>query len=158
MRVNYTVELLLPAVTASLGVIGKDIDVTVKRDKDGYPIFNGKHIKGILRERVYQFKRALGVEEKEIETFVNNYFGKEGNYIKNNSFNQVRFSNLTIKDKKSYANKINVEKLIGNRYGIRINRKTRSTIPQSLFNYEFLSRNNVFVGSLDINDNIKNED
>ena len=158
MRVNYTVELLLPAVTASLGVIGKDIDVTVKRDKDGYPIFNGKHIKGILRERVYQFKRALGVEEKEIETFVNNYFGKEGNYIKNNSFNQVRFSNLTIKDKKSYANKINVEKLIGNRYGIRINRKTRSTVPQSLFNYEFLSRNNVFVGSLDINDNIKNED
>ena len=158
MRVNYTVELLLPAVTASLGVIGKDIDVTVKKDKDGYPIFNGKHIKGILRERVYQFKRALGVEEKEIETFVNNYFGKEGNYIKNNSFNQIRFSNLTIKDKKSYANKINVEKLIENRYGIRINRKTRSTVPQSLFNYEFLSRNNVFVGSLDINDNIKNED
>ena len=158
MKVNYTIELLLPAVTASLGVIGKDIDVTVKKDKDGYPIFNGKHIKGILRERVYQFKRALGVEEKEIETFVNNYFGKEGNYIKNNSFNQVRFSNLTIKDKKSYANKINVEKLIGNRYGIRINRKTRSTVPQSLFNYEFLSRNNVFVGSLDINDNIKNED
>ena len=158
MRVNYTVELLLPAVTASLGVIGKDIDVTVKRDKDGYPIFNGKHIKGILRERVYQFKRALGVEEKEIETFVNNYFGKEGNYIKNNSFNQVRFSNLTIKDKNTFKNKINLEKLIGNRYGIRINRKTRSTIPQSLFNYEFLSRNNVFVGSLDINDNIKNED
>ena len=158
MRVNYTVELLLPAVTASLGVIGKDIDVTVKRDKDGYPIFNGKHIKGILRERVYQFKRALGVEEKEIETFLNNYFGKEGNYIKNNSFNQVRFSNLTIKDKNTFKNKINVEKFIGNRYGIRINRKTRSTVPQSLFNYEFLSRNNVFVGSLDINDNIKNED
>lgn len=158
MRVNYTVELLLPAVTASLGVIGKDIDITVKRDKDGYPIFNGKHIKGILRERVYQFKRALGVEEKEIETFVNNYFGKEGNYIKNNSFNQIRFSNLTIKDKNIFKNKINVEKLIGNRYGIRINRKTRSTVPQSLFNYEFLSRNNVFVGSLDINDNIKNED
>lgn len=158
MRVNYTVELLLPAVTASLGVIGKDIDVTVKRDKDGYPIFNGKHIKGILRERVYQFKRALGVEEKEIETFINNYFGKEGNYIKDKSFNQVRFSNLTIKDKETFKNKINEEKLIGNRYGIRINRKTRSTVPQSLFNYEFLSRNNVFVGSLDINDNIKNED
>lgn len=158
MRINYEVELLLPAVTASLGVIGKDIDITVKRDKDGYPIFNGKHIKGILRERVYQFKRALGVEEKEIEIFINNYFGKEGNYIKNNSFNQVRFSNLTIKDKETFKNKINEEKLIGSRYGIRINRKTKSTIPQSLFNYEFLSRNNVFIGSLDINDNIKNED
>ena len=35
MKVNYTIELLLPAVTASLGVIGKDIDVTVKKDKDG---------------------------------------------------------------------------------------------------------------------------
>lgn len=47
MRINYEVELLLPAVTASLGVIGKDIDITIKRDKDGYPIFNAKHIKGI---------------------------------------------------------------------------------------------------------------
>ena len=101
MRVNYTVELLLPAVTASLGVIGKDIDVTVKRDKDGYPIFNGKHIKGILRERVYQFKRALGVEEKEIETFLNNYFGKEGNYIKNNSFNQKYWFNRFLKTPKN---------------------------------------------------------
>lgn len=158
MRINYAVELLLPAITASLGIIGKDIDITVKRNKDGCPIFNGKHIKGILRERVYQFKRALGVEEKEIETFVNNYFGKEGNYIKNSNFNQIRFSNLTIKNKETFKNKIYEEKLIGSRYGIRVNRKTKSTIPQSLFNYEFLSRNNVFVGSLDINDNIKNED
>jgi len=158
MRINYEVELLLPAVTASLGVIGKDVDITVKRDKDGYPIFNGKHIKGILRERVYQFKRALGVEEKKIETFVNNYFGKEGNYIKNNDFNQVRFSNLTIKDKEVFKKREFSSRLVGNRYGIRINRKTKSTIPQSLFNYEFLVRNNVFIGSLDVNDSIENND
>ena len=158
MKIDYVVELLLPAITASLGVIGKDIDITVKRDKDGYPIFNGKHIKGILRERIYQFKKALGSEEKEIETFINTYFGKEGNYIKDNNFNQIRFSNLTIKDKETFKKIELEEKLIGNRYGIRINRKTKTTIPQSLFNYEFLSRNNIFVGSLDINDNIKNED
>lgn len=158
MRIDYEVELLLPAVTASLGVIGKDIDITIKRDKDGYPIFNAKHIKGILRERVYQFKRALGIEEKEIETFVNNYFGKEGNYIKNNDFNQVRFSNLTIKDKEVFKKREFSSRLVGNRYGIRINRKTKSTIPQSLFNYEFLVRNNVFIGSLDVNDSIENND
>jgi hypothetical protein len=158
MRIDYEVELLLPAVTASLGVIGKDIDITIKRDKDGYPIFNAKHIKGILRERVYQFKRALGIEEKEIETFVNNYFGKEGNYIKNNDFNQLRFSNLTIKDKEVFKKREFSSRLVGNRYGIRINRKTKSTIPQSLFNYEFLVRNNVFIGSLDVNDSIENND
>ena len=158
MKIDYVVELLLPAITASLGVIGKDIDITVKRDKDGYPIFNGKHIKGILRERIYQFKKALGSEEKEIETFINTYFGKEGNYIKNNNFNQIRFSNLTIKDKETFKKIELEEKLIGNRYGIRINRKTKTTIPQSLFNYEFLSKNNVFVGTLDVNDNIPTED
>ena len=59
MKIDYVVELLLPAITASLGVIGKDIDITVKRDKDGYPIFNGKHIKGILRSRVKEFKLKL---------------------------------------------------------------------------------------------------
>ena len=29
MKINYTVELILPAMTASLGTIGKDIDVTL---------------------------------------------------------------------------------------------------------------------------------
>ena len=158
MKIDYTVELLLPAITSSLGVIGKDIDITVKRDKDGFPIFNGKHIKGILRERVYQFKRALGIGEKEVESFIKKYFGEEGNYIKNKDLNQIRFSNLVIKDKETFKKIELEEKLIGNRYGIRINRKTKATIPQSLFNYEFLSRNNIFVGSLDVNDNIETED
>jgi len=158
MRINYEVELLLPAVTASLGVIGKDVDITVKRDKDGYPIFNGKHIKGILRERVYQFKRALGVEEDKVNSFIYKYFGASGSYLKNKNFMQIRFSNLIIKDKKNFKKIEHEEKLIGNRYGIRINRKTKSTIPQSLFNYEFLVRNNVFIGSLDINDSIENND
>ena len=158
MRINYEVELLLPAVTASLGVIGKDVDITVKRDKDGYPIFNGKHIKGILRERVYQFKKALGVEEDKVNSFIYKYFGASGSYIKNENFMQIRFSNLTIKEKDFFKEREFSSKLVRNRYGIRINRKTKSTIPQSLFNYEFLVRNNVFIGSLDVNDGIENND
>ena len=158
MRINYEVELLLPAVTASLGVIGKDVDITVKRDKDGYPIFNGKHIKGILRERVYQFKKALGVEEDKVNSFIYKYFGETGSYIKNKNFMQIRFSNLTIKEKDFFKEREFSSKLVRNRYGIRINRKTKSTIPQSLFNYEFLVRNNVFIGSLDVNDGIENND
>lgn len=35
MKVNYTVKLLLPAITASLGTIGKDIDVEIKEIKKG---------------------------------------------------------------------------------------------------------------------------
>lgn len=158
MRINYEVELLLSAVTASLGVIGKDVDITVKRDKDGFPIFNAKHIKGILRERVYQFKKALGVEENKINSFIYKYFGASGSYIKNENFMQIRFSNLIIKDKKNFKKIEHEEKLIRNRYGIRINRKTKSTIPQSLFNYEFLVKNNVFIGSLDVSDSIENND
>jgi len=158
MRINYEVELLLPAVTASLGVIGKDVDITVKRDKDGYPIFNAKHIKGILRERVYQFKKALGVEEDKVNSFIYKYFGASGSYIKNENFMQIRFSNLTIKDKEVFKKREFSSRLVRNRYGIRINRKTKSTIPQSLFNYEFLARNNVFEGSLDVNDGIENND
>ena len=158
MRINYEVELLLPAVTASLGVIGKDVDITIKRDKDGYPIFNGKHIKGILRERVYQFKKALGVEEDKVNSFIYKYFGETGSYIKNKNFMQIRFSNLTIKEKDFFKEREFSSKLVRNRYGIRINRKTKSTIPQSLFNYEFLVRNNVFIGSLDVNDGIENND
>jgi len=84
--------------------------------------------------------------------------GREGNYIKNNGFNQVRFSNLTIKDKEVFKKREFSSRLVRNRYGIRINRKTKSTIPQSLFNYEFLVRNNIFIGSLDVNDNIENND
>lgn len=150
MKVKYTVKLLLPAITASLGTIGKDIDVEIKRDKEGNPFFSGKHIKGILRERVYQFKRALGVEEKEIEIFVNKYFGEKGNYLEKNDFSKIIFSNLSLKDR-------NAEK-IGNRHSIKVDRRTKTTMPQSLFNYEFLRENSEFEGELIFKDNINKED
>ena len=163
MKINYTVELILPAMTASLGTIGKDIDVTIKRDSEGIPFFSAKHIKGILRSRVKEFKlklEELGSEWlNHISTndFIRKYFGEEGNYLEEKSyleekkkFTQIRFSNLKlILDS---TDKVQ----IGNRYGIRVNRKTKTVLPQSLFNYEFLVANNKFEGSLELNDNIFN--
>ena len=148
MKINYIVELILPAMTASLGTIGKDIDITLKRDSEGFPFFSAKHIKGILRTRAYQFKRALGVEEKETNSFLKKYFGEEGNYLEKNKFNQIRFSNLKL----ILENKDNLQ--TGRRYGIRINIKTKTTLPQSLFSYEFLIANNKFEGNLEFNNNI----
>lgn len=147
MKVNYTVKLLLPAITASLGTIGKDIDVEIKRDKEGKPFFSGKQVKGILRERVFQFKNTLN---EDSDSFIKKYFGDEGNYIEKNDFSKIIFSNLTLK-------KDNKEK-IGSRYGIRIDRRTRTTIPKSLFNYEFLRENNEFEGELTFKDDIDRED
>ena len=147
MKINYTVKLLLPAITASLGTIGKDIDVEIKRDKQGNPFFSGKHIKGILRERVLQFKNALN---EEASSFIKKYFGEEGNYLEKNDFSKIIFSNLTLKKDK--------EEKTGNRHGIRIDRRTRTTIPQSLFNYEFLRENNEFEGELVFKDDINKED
>ena len=156
MKINYTVELILPAMTASLGTIGKDIDVTLKRDSEGIPFFSAKHIKGILRSRVREFKlklEELGSEwlnHISTENFVNKYFGEEGDYLKKNKFSQIRFSNLklVLEDEE--------EVQIGNRYGIRVNRKTKTTLPQSLFSYEFLVANNKFEGNFELNNNIFN--
>ena len=159
MEINYTVELTLPAVTASLDVIGKDINVAVKKDEEGFPIFSAKHIKGILRKKVYQFKRILEEKkgksevEKIANDFVNKYFGKEGNYLINNEFNQIRFSNLTLKNLQEFK-----ESDIQNRYGIKVNRKTKTTVPQSLFNYELLKKGIIFEGSLNVKDDICEED
>lgn len=147
MKINYTVKLLLPTITASLGTIGKDIDVEIKRDKQNNPFFSGKQVKGILRERVLQFKNALS---EDSDSFIKKYFGEEGNYLKKNDFSKIIFSNLTLK-------KDNTEK-IGSRYGIRIDRRTRTTIPQSLFYYEFLRENNEFEGTLTFKDDIDKED
>ena len=151
MKIDYIVELILPAITASLGTIGKDIDITLKRDSEGLPFFSAKHIKGILRSRVKQFKlklEELGSEElNHITTnnFIKKYFGEEGNYLEEkNKFTQIRFSNLKLILDSS-------EKIqTGSRYGIRVNRKTKTVLPQSLFSYEFLVVNNKFEGSLEL--------
>lgn len=150
MKINYTVKLKTPALTASLGIIGKDIDVVVKVDSKGKPFFNGKHIKGILKERVTQFKLGLGESEEETKKFIDKYFGKEGNYIKDNSFDKIRFSNLVLVDKNNYN--------IDDRYGIKIDRKTRTTVHNSLFRYEHITAGTEFKGEIEVPDKIDRED
>ena len=150
MKINYTVKLKTPALTASLGIIGKDIDVVVKVDSKGKPFFNGKHIKGILKERVTQFKLGLGESEDATKEFIDKYFGKEGNYIKDNNFEKIRFSNLVLVDKNNYN--------IDDRYGIKIDRKTRTTVHNSLFRYEHITAGTEFKGDIEVPDKIDRED
>ena len=166
MKIDYIVNLTLPAMTASLGTIGKDTDITLKRDSEGLPFFSAKHIKGILRTRVKEFKLKLEELESKClnhistDNFIKKYFGEKGNYLKekkylegNNKFTQIRFSNLKL----ILENTNNLQ--IGNRYGIRVNRKTKTTLLQSLFSYDFLIANNKFSGTLEFNDAIcKNKD
>ena len=47
MKIKYTVELITPAVTAKSGTIGKEMDITIKKDVNGRSYFPAKHIKGI---------------------------------------------------------------------------------------------------------------
>ena len=150
MKINYTVKLKTPALTASLGIIGKDIDVVVKVDSKGKPFFNGKHIKGILKERVTQFKLGLGESEEETKEFIDKYFGKEGNYIKDNNFDKLRFSNLVLVDENNYN--------IDDRYGIKIDRKTRTTVHNSLFRYEHITAGTEFKGDIEVPNKIDRED
>lgn len=150
MKINYTVKLKTPALTASLGIIGKDVDVVVKVDSKGKPFFNGKHIKGILKERVTQFKLGLGESEEETKKFIDKYFGKEGNYIKDNNFDKIRFSNLVLVDKNNYN--------IDDRYGIKIDRKTRTTVHNSLFRYEHITAGTEFKGDIEVPNKIDRED
>ena len=103
MKIDYIVELILPAMTASLGTIGKDTDITLKRDSKGLPFFSAKHIKGILRARVKEFKLKLEELGSEFlnhigtNNFIDKYFGKEGSYLEEkNKFDQIRFSNLKL--------------------------------------------------------------
>lgn len=150
MKINYTVKLKTPALTASLGIIGKDIDVVVKVDSKGKPFFTGKHIKGILKERVTQFKLGLGESEDATKEFIDKYFGKEGNYIKDNNFDKIRFSNLVLVDENNYN--------IDDRYGIKIDRKTRTTVHNSLFRYEHITAGTEFKGEIEVPDKIDRED
>ena len=161
IKIGYKVKLLAPANTAETGTIGKEIDVEIKRDKNGTPYFSAKHIKGIFRGKILEFRNALaGINENVFEEyfgdnldgekFAEKYFGSEGN-----NPSKIRFSDLKfqIEDSKKLDYKI------GNRYGVKINRKTRVSEDNSLFNYEFVKPKNIFVGNFELSDNFfeKNE-
>ena len=159
IKIGYEAKLLTPVSTAETGTIGKEIDVEVKRDKNGMPYFSAKHIKGIFRGKVLEFRNAFaGNSEKYFgdsltgEKFVEKYFGSEGN-----NPSKIRFSDLKLKTEK---NQEEINHKIGDRYGVKINRKTRVAEDNSLFNYEFVKSKNVFAGNFEISDNFfeKNQD
>ena len=145
IKIGYEVELLTPAITAETGTIGKEIDVEVKRDKNGTPYFSAKHIKGIFRAKVLEFKNALNGDGKE---FTEKYFGSGGN-----NPSKIRFSDLKLKIEKNIGDEgyqRRLENKIGNRYGVKINRKTRVAEENSLFNYEFVKPKNIYTGSFEL--------
>ena len=145
IKIGYEVELLTPAITAETGTIGKEIDVEVKRDKNGTPYFSAKHIKGVFRAKVLEFKNALNGNGKE---FTEKYFGSGGN-----NPSKIRFSDLKLKIEKNIGNEEyqrRLENKIGNRYGVKINRKTRVAEENSLFNYEFVKPKNIYAGSFEL--------
>lgn len=145
IKIGYEVELLTPAITAETGTIGKEIDVEVKRDKNGTPYFSAKHIKGVFRSKVLEFKNALSGDGKE---FTEKYFGSGGN-----NPSKIRFSDLKLKIEKNIGDEEyqrRLENKIGNRYGVKINRKTRVAEENSLFNYEFVKPKNIYAGSFEL--------
>ena len=145
IKIGYEVELLTPAITAETGTIGKEIDVEVKRDKNGTPYFSAKHIKGVFRSKVLEFKNALNENGKE---FTGKYFGSGGN-----NPSKIRFSDLKLKIEKNIGDEEyqrRLENKIGNRYGVKINRKTRVAEENSLFNYEFVKPKNIYAGSFEL--------
>ena len=145
IKIGYEVELLTPAITAETGTIGKEIDVEVKRDKNGTPYFSAKHMKGVFRAKVLEFKNALNGNGKE---FTEKYFGSGGN-----NPSKIRFSDLKLKIEKNIGDEgyqRRLENKIGNRYGVKINRKTRVAEENSLFNYEFVKPKNIYAGSFEL--------
>ena len=145
IKIGYEVELLTPAITTETGTIGKEIDVEVKRDKNGTPYFSAKHIKGVFRAKVLEFKNALSGDGKE---FTEKYFGSGGN-----NPSKIRFSDLKLKIEKNIGDEEyqrRLENKIGNRYGVKINRKTRVAEENSLFNYEFVKPKNIYTGSFEL--------
>lgn len=145
IKIGYEVELLTPSITAETGTIGKEIDVEVKRDKNGTPYFSAKHIKGVFRAKVLEFKNALSGDGKE---FTEKYFGSGGN-----NPSKIRFSDLKLKIEKNIGDEgyqRRLENKIGNRYGVKINRKTRVAEENSLFNYEFVKPKNIYAGSFEL--------
>jgi CRISPR/Cas system CSM-associated protein Csm3 (group 7 of RAMP superfamily) len=146
MKVNYRVTLESPALTGQSGTIGKDIDIVTKRDNNNLPYFPASHIKGIYRDKVNYMLDAL--EGFSIEKF----FGGEGE-------NQTKllFSNLDLcavdgKPMEEKENALNAGYIIGNRHGIRVDKRTRTTAEGSLFNYEYINPQIEFKGHIEIDD------
>ena len=144
MKIKYSVRVEGPALTGQPGTIGKDIDIVTKRDGDNLPYFSASHIKGIYRNRVSYMSGVM--KDFSVEKF----FGEEGENI-----GKLIFSDLKLE--KIHGRKVNSDELrgdtgylIGERHGIRRDRKTRTTVDGSLFNYEYINPGMEFTGEIEI--------
>lgn len=157
--INYSVELKTAALTGVSGVIGKDIDVLTQKDNNGFPFFPATHIKGILKDKTEQIINTLNNfddDKDQYSNLIDLYFGKEGE-IKS----ILRFSDLTLSYKYPEAQKSDYLKdkiYFSNRHSIEVDRKTKTTKDGSLFNYEFINKNNKFNGTLTLMDDVEEKD
>lgn len=141
VKIEYTVELKAPAISGQSGTIGKDFDIVTKVE-DGKPYFSGAQIKGILRENVIKFSKALNKS-----FLVEKYFGKSGDVSCG-----MRFSSLILDDR--YSKK----KCLDSRYGIRIDRESKTTEDNSLFLYQYVRAGLSFKGTIEIFEEIEEKE
>lgn len=143
-KIRYKIVLKSNFLTAQSGVIGKNIDITYKRNSKGIPVINGKLIKGVIRDKFTQLLNTLGIENNEK---IENIFGSEGKNI-----SKLFFYNLYMKTEDK--DKIKTS----SRHSIKMDRKTKTTVEGSLFDYEFIERGQEFFGEIEIKKNISKED
>lgn len=142
-ELEYKIILKSNFLTAQTSIIGKDMNASYKRDLEEKPIIYGRHIKGILREKFNNIglDKIFQFNLKEVER---NIFGSEGIYRP-----ALIFSNLYLSNKDFKSNK---------RHSIRVDRETRITEENSLFNYEFIEINQEFLGQIKFEKNFKNDE
>ena len=152
MIINYSVNLITPALTGQSGVIGKDIDIVTKLDTNGFPYFPAKHIKGIIRDK---FEYYLGTQEETKQIFGH----EDDKDSKGKAYDtKVRFSHLNLS--KVYSTNLSEISdkeilksfLFGDRHGIRVDRETRTTIENSLFSYQYANPSLEFSSSIELKD------
>ncbi|WP_197034415.1 RAMP superfamily CRISPR-associated protein [Streptobacillus canis] len=136
-KIEYVIKLDRGFITSQNGVVGKEIDYTVKVNGEGIPIIYGKHIKGIIRGIYESF---LYVDKYKNCLKANELFGSEGIEI-----SKIYFSNLEI-DEKKYD--------VMRRHSVKINPETRTAKEGSLFNYEYIKEGNTFTGEVLIKEDI----
>ncbi len=132
ITIKYNLTALSPILTGTSGVIGKDIDLIMKRTSDGKAYIPGKHLKGILRDLCSDFLDAL--ENTSKDELLKEYFGKEAS-----NESKIRFTNLTA-DKSIFDSRTSV-KLDEN--GV--------SQENNLFCYEYCDTGTVFTGEISFN-------
>ena len=75
---NITVELLEDLHSGS-GMGGSGVDALLARDRLGKPTIRWSHLKGLLRDALWDRQTALGKNEMETKQLADRFFGQESN-------------------------------------------------------------------------------